>query len=1203
MPRTASRRAGRELLPLGGYALATLALTWPLVLHLSDSAVSGIDVGLMLWTFWEVAGSLAAGQSIFHTNLLFYPSGADLYIYTSFPAVSVPFAPITWAFGPIVAYNLALLLAFVLTGYTAYLLCRDLGASRLGAWIAGFGFDFAAWHSVRLHSHLNLASIYWMPLYLLFLGRLGRPGRFRSGAVLVAGGMLALTALADYQQAVWLGVATAVWLAVRIGPRVPDRLPVLGRVAAAWAIAGVLLAPIVLGLLRQEATGVYAPRDLSQTITFSADLLSYVVPYQYNTFVGAEVTPFVETLWGKLDTERALYLTLTLVALAAVGVAVARRRRGFWIALFGVSVVFSLGPALHVAGQSSIPLPYLLFWLVPGLNSIRTPSRFGMLALLAVAVLAALGFTYVQRRVTAGRPPAVARRRLWLLGGVVMLALLFEEIAVPQPLTALTVPAFYRQIAAPAGTGPALLEVPVRDEAMYQYYQTVHGHPLVDGYLSRDRITALLEGGPLVRDLQYLDEGDIIAQDPALAGRVVLTRLGVGYIVVHKDPPLTQAGYLPWSADELARAQALAAAAGPVVADDADLTAYAVAPPPADYPPALSLDTRWQPVTVDPARGRGRWAGPDAGITIDAARPLTAVLTLDASAFPGPRALTLAQGGTVVARWTLPAGAATTLRTPVLAIPGRGHAVDAGQPRSARPAPPGIAARPRTRLRPRLRHAPGSAPGSLSRFRCAEWHSICFLLTVLEFEVCGAADTRRGHGTIEVPLDRQGLRPPSPFQEDNPMQVSTNSTPGRRSRAAAWFVSVFVAASLLLSGCDLGTASAPPSTATPPFAANAPTNAAPTTAAGQGTGQSNAGTPAGTQPSGGPTTAPADLGNISFNKMAAEIPLSGPDPAQQPIVQMVQRVEPGVVTVVNTLDPQYTNGQAAQALGSGAIIDAQGHIVTNNHVVQGEQTLVVIFSNGTKQQVQLVGTDPDHDLAVLQATGNMPAVVNIGNSDQLMPGEVVVAIGSALGEFRNTVTVGVVSGLHRTMDEGNGVTIQNMIQTDAAINHGNSGGPLLDLAGNLIGINTLGVTQAGQGDIAQGLGFAIPASTVQVSTQAIIQQGGNLASNRPFIGVTIADVTPQIASYYNLTGPNGQPLNSGALVTQVSSGSPAAQAGLQPGDVITALDNHQITSDSPLSDILTNYHAGQQVTLTVVRSGQQNQVPLTLGQRPANTGG
>jgi len=409
-----------------------------------------------------------------------------------------------------------------------------------------------------------------------------------------------------------------------------------------------------------------------------------------------------------------------------------------------------------------------------------------------------------------------------------------------------------------------------------------------------------------------------------------------------------------------------------------------------------------------------------------------------------------------------------------------------------------------------------------------------------------------------------------------------------------------------MGACDLGGDSHPPASGNtnPPSGATQPQFPAATNTTGnqQTGGTGNTGGNGSTGSTGGATGGTSAGGSSSnpaaFNRIAAMMPVGGADASQQPVVQMVQRVGPGVVTVVNSLNPSFTGGQQAEARGSGAIIDQQGHIVTNNHVVEGQQQLVVIFADGKKQQAQLIGADPDHDLAVLQISGPLPAVVPVGDSEKLLPGEVVIAIGSALGEFRNTVTVGVVSGLHRSLPEGNGVTLQNLIQTDAAINHGNSGGPLLNLDGQLIGVNTLGVTQAGEGDIAQGLGFAIPSSTVKAVTQAILQGGGAVASNRPYMGVTIVPVTPQIASYYNLTGPDGNPLSEGALVQEVQAGSPAQQSGIQPGDVIAAVDNNQVTQDNPLGEILINYKAGDQVTLTIIREGRQGTAKMTLGQRP-----
>ena len=183
-----------------------------------------------------------------------------------------------------------------------------------------------------------------------------------------------------------------------------------------------------------------------------------------------------------------------------------------------------------------------------------------------------------------------------------------------------------------------------------------------------------------------------------------------------------------------------------------------------------------------------------------------------------------------------------------------------------------------------------------------------------------------------------------------------------------------------------------------------------------------------------------------------------------------------------------------------------------------------------------MGTDIYSDIAVLKADGKVPAVASLGNSDVLNPGESVIAIGSPLGNFKNTVTVGVVSATGRSIDTGNGYQIEDLIQTDAAINHGNSGGPLVDLAGEVIGINTLVVRNSGMGDVAEGLGFAIPINTAQVVAQQIIQKG---YFTRPYMGISFQPIDPSIAARYNL------PAQWGVYVTEWLSGSPASQAGLQ----------------------------------------------------------
>lgn len=215
------------------------------------------------------------------------------------------------------------------------------------------------------------------------------------------------------------------------------------------------------------------------------------------------------------------------------------------------------------------------------------------------------------------------------------------------------------------------------------------------------------------------------------------------------------------------------------------------------------------------------------------------------------------------------------------------------------------------------------------------------------------------------------------------------------------------------------------------------------------------------------------------------------------VIDTVKKAEPAVVTVINTLQapsgqfgrrfhPFGPNSAPTEAEGSGVIIDEQGHIVTNAHVVDGASQLDMIFSDGTKASAQLVGADSGSDIAVLQVSGNVPGFLPLGDSSALQLGETVIAIGSPLGSYRGSVTVGVVSGLNRSV-QGSGE--QNLIQTDAAINHGNSGGPLLNLAGQIIGINTLVVQVSDSGEIVQGLGFAIPSNTVSTIAKQLIAQG------------------------------------------------------------------------------------------------------------------
>jgi len=308
------------------------------------------------------------------------------------------------------------------------------------------------------------------------------------------------------------------------------------------------------------------------------------------------------------------------------------------------------------------------------------------------------------------------------------------------------------------------------------------------------------------------------------------------------------------------------------------------------------------------------------------------------------------------------------------------------------------------------------------------------------------------------------------------------------------------------------------------------------------------------------------------------------------ITQSVQKVGPAVVTVVGTIPGQMTffglTGDQTVS-GSGFFISEQGYILTNNHVVEGTKEVKIVLSDGTEQTASIVGTDQYSDIAVLKTDGNVPAIASLGNSDKLDPGESVIAIGSPLGNFKNTVTVGVVSATGRAIDTGNGYQIEDLIQTDAAINHGNSGGPLVDLAGEVIGINTLVVRNTNSGDVAEGLGFAIPVNTAQAIAQQIIRQG---YFARPYIGISFQPINPNIAARYNLSA------QWGVYITDVTSGGPASMAGLQQGDIITKVGDVTLDETHSYVNALFTFNPGDQINLTVMRNGREMEVQVTLGE-------
>jgi len=339
----------------------------------------------------------------------------------------------------------------------------------------------------------------------------------------------------------------------------------------------------------------------------------------------------------------------------------------------------------------------------------------------------------------------------------------------------------------------------------------------------------------------------------------------------------------------------------------------------------------------------------------------------------------------------------------------------------------------------------------------------------------------------------------------------------------------------------------------------------------------------------------ADLKKISENPADVVASYSN---VESEIIDVVDKVGPAVVTITANIQSTamswfgYRYDQTSTSMGSGVIISEDGYILTNNHVVSEATELSVELADGTTLPGKLVSSDEFADLAVIKVEGTMPGVAKLGNSDRLKSGETVIAIGSPLGNFKNTVTVGVISATGRFLETENGYQMENLIQTDAAINQGNSGGPLVNLAGEVIGINVMIVRgSSSTSTYAEGLGFAIPSTTVKLISEQIIAKG---SFSRPYLGIRWADVTPRMATNYRL------PVDHGIYIMEVIRGGPADRGGLKENDIITKIGDYAIGEQSSFYNCLFKYGPNETIEIEVNRNGKKQILSVTLGGDESN---
>ncbi|MBR2709209.1 trypsin-like peptidase domain-containing protein [Candidatus Saccharibacteria bacterium] len=344
------------------------------------------------------------------------------------------------------------------------------------------------------------------------------------------------------------------------------------------------------------------------------------------------------------------------------------------------------------------------------------------------------------------------------------------------------------------------------------------------------------------------------------------------------------------------------------------------------------------------------------------------------------------------------------------------------------------------------------------------------------------------------------------------------------------------------------------------------------------------------------------LGWIGFQKASTPITFlnSGADGnsanfTDGSIADIAEKVSKSVVSIITSTTTKNYFGQdyASSAAGTGVIATADGYIITNKHVINGANKVIVILDDGTQyEDVEVVAVDPLDDIAYLKINSVSDLTpATLGDSKTISVGQQVIAIGNALGEYQNTVTAGIISGTGRsvTASDGSGTnveTLTDMIQTDAAINSGNSGGPLVNAAGEVIGINTATSSSA------ENVGFAIPISSVKGMLGQLVETG---KAERAYLGVYSTQITPDVAKAYNLPVSTGEYIYSQSLHSAVMNGSPAAEAGVKDKDIITAVNGVKVGAAGTVSDLIGEYKPGDTVQLTIIREGQEIAINVTLG--------
>jgi hypothetical protein len=660
---------------LGGYVALTLlffAAALPtLATALPGGPVAAIDGWQNVWHLWWADQALRAGANPFFTPLLYHPDGVNLAVHPLNISNGVLFWPITASVGPLLAYNLALLSAFVLAGVGAYLLARQVGANAGAAFVAGALFSFSPFHVSKAYDgQLEWIAIQWLPFYLWLLLRLiARP---RLQTAVLTGLCLALVGYTSLYYLIFVAVLSPLVVLLLV-PRTPwrERTAHLGMIALVPLITLIALAPLIRDLAAavQAVTGGGGSASSGidpELVARSANLIDFWLPSYLHPLWGDTVAQLGPLLHPNIAAWN-YALGYTAIGLALIGCVSAWQRAWPWLIIAVIGLIFALGPVLSIGTrQFTLPMPYQLLMLLPGMEVARRPGHFVVLTLLALVPLTALGLQAL-----------LAQRGRWVLLMVGLLAA--AELAPPRwQLLRDPTPPVFAELAAGAG---ALLVLPIANDSSASLTQQIaHGRPLVGGFLARIPPFPFANETPGVRQLWRLQPDGASLADPAGGDPAALmAAYGIRDVVID------------WAAiapDRRTAATAALAEALPGIAPrtaDAAISVYRL--PPAPPQPLAYVAAGWYPEERDGPR-RWRWMGEQATIRLvnPTANPLPITLLLQAEAFATERPVALTFNSSPLRTWNVAAQPQASRISLRLLLPPGSHALRLHAPAAADPA-------------------------------------------------------------------------------------------------------------------------------------------------------------------------------------------------------------------------------------------------------------------------------------------------------------------------------------------------------------------------------------------------------------------------------------------------------------------------------------------------------------------------------------